>query len=555
MALLLRRTAVSALALMALGMVGQPGSAVQFAAGPGQVIELPLSLIGTAQAATKKKVVKKKTTARKAASGNTKRVCTTKKVKGKLVKSCKTVKVVRAAAPVAPPVVVTTVAPAPLPVVAQPAPPPQSPAPIQMQAEPPAQPPAAAFIWIDMADSLADAIGNAPPDFSFSYDGVDCWVWLTRSGEMLIVEPGRNGVVQYYYARNATSPYLVRDSYNSYAFEGRDLTRVYDDRGRLFVGQLSWNELDDAERLQARGRGLYAASWRKRNWDGDRAIIWYDAFNGGAYTSYWSPKGWRGNWRDDWRRRPDWQPFARDHHGPRRPREMDEEKRRRKDSAWEYDRWRRGGAYDAPPPTANPVIANPAPMTPGGGRPPRGPNPGAQTGPNPAPTPGAVAPPPPAPRPGWTGPRPPAPTPPPPPPVLGPQTPETVPTDSPALDARDNDDRPRPRGPGSSRGGLTPVRPVPQSEPAPQVTPQASTPAPAPTPVYVAPPPPPAPTYVAPPPPPAPVYVAPPPPPPPPPPAPVYVEHKSSGVDQCMTTVVDGQSSWCQWQPVSCAIV
>ncbi|MEQ1496168.1 MAG: hypothetical protein ABL912_10480, partial [Novosphingobium sp.] len=107
MAKFLRKTAVSAVALMALGIAGQPGASLRFTAGPDRVIELPLSLVSAARAATRKKVAKKK-----AATGTTKRVCSTKKVKGKLVNTCKTVTVVKATAPLAPPVVVTAVVPA-----------------------------------------------------------------------------------------------------------------------------------------------------------------------------------------------------------------------------------------------------------------------------------------------------------------------------------------------------------------------------------------------------------------------------------------------------------
>ena len=57
-----------------------------------------------------------------------------------------------------------------------------------------------------MADSLAEAIGDGPPDYTFRYDGIDSWAWATRGGETLIVEPGRDGVVQYYYRGRSSAP-------------------------------------------------------------------------------------------------------------------------------------------------------------------------------------------------------------------------------------------------------------------------------------------------------------------------------------------------------------
>ena len=322
-----------------LGSVSKLALAALLLAAPQA---MPVVGAPAAEAATKKRTAAKKPAAKKPAT--TKRVCTTAKVKGKLVKTCKTVKIVPVPPP-PPPVVVTTAVPVPAPapepqrLAAAPVPPP--PAPVPAPPPPPAQPPAEAYFYIDLADSLAAAIGDAPPDYTFRYDGIDSWAWVSRAGETLIVEPGRDGIVQYYFYQGETAPYLVRDSYYAYAFDGTRLVQVYDDRGRLFTGQLSWRQRDDSRVLFDRGRALLSAAWRSRNWNGDAALSWYGAMNGGAFYYDWS-RGWSGSWNGDWRRRSDWRAFEYDQFGRMPPRYLDDERRRRKDSAWRYDQWRRG---------------------------------------------------------------------------------------------------------------------------------------------------------------------------------------------------------------------
>lgn len=216
---------------------------------------------GKAEAATVRKVKKRKVVvARKPVTAR--KVCTVTKVKGRKVTRCKAVKIVSV-----PPVMVAPVyAPAPpQPLTAVPV---SSPPPVL---QPPPPPPPrinpADYYWIDQADSLAQAFGNSPPDFTFSCDGIDCWAWVSRDGEILIVEPGRYGVQQYFFAPRQTSPYLVRDSYNAFAFDARDLIVIYDNQGRVMPYGADPRQRDLADALRERGRALYAASLRQRRWD------------------------------------------------------------------------------------------------------------------------------------------------------------------------------------------------------------------------------------------------------------------------------------------------
>ena len=246
---------------------------------------------------------------------------------------------------------------------------------------------AADFFWIDQADGFADAIGDAPPDFGFRYDGIDSWAWVSRAGETLIVEPAREGIVQYYYAPRATAPYLIRDSYYSYAFEGPDLVRIYDNEGRLWREALSGNHRYDIDRLQARGRAILSAAWRQRQWDNRTATSWAQYSLGHGYSSLWGG-GWSGSWRDDWRARPDWSSFEYQRRSSRPARRLDEERRARREARSRFEDWRRRGGRGQPPvigvtpDTGGTTTITPAPTVPPvsqPGRPPR--QPGAGTGP------------------------------------------------------------------------------------------------------------------------------------------------------------------------------
>lgn len=336
--------------------------AVPFGAGP-------VSLLGRADAATVKRAAARKIAVRK--SVPTKRVCTTRKIKGKLVKRCKAVRLI----PPLPRAPFVSVVPPPTPVTPLPvqpqlsyAPPPSPlpvppPYPAQAQSAGPA-----AYFWIDQADSYAQAIGNSPPDFSFECGGVDCWAWISRAGEVLIIEPARDGVLQYFYAPRETSPYLARDSYTSFAFDGRDLVQVYDNRGRVYTSGLTSQARYEGQALQQRGRALFAASLRQRRWDRGTATAW-----SAQSTSYGYNDGWNSGWGGAWRELPGWDRYGRNPRYQHPPRQLDDEHRDRRDARRRYDDWHRRGDQGAPPPTGNPVV------TPGGGDtaavPPRRPRP------------------------------------------------------------------------------------------------------------------------------------------------------------------------------------
>lgn len=443
--------------LAALVPLAAPFNAAQVAAlGLPGVLARSVTKMGSADAATIKHAKKRKVTVRK--SAGLRSVCTASKFKGKLVKRCNTVSILTAPVVVAP----VPVNPAPPPPMMSYAPVPSAPPPPHLPygAAPAMQVPAIAYYWIDQADSYAQAIGNSPPDFSFACGGVDCWAWISRDGEVLIVEPARDGVLQYFFAPRQTSPYLARDSYSSFAFDGRDLVQVYDNQGRIYTGGLSSRARYDGQALQQRGRALFAASLRQRRWDRGSATAW-----NAQYADYGFYDGWNSGWGGWWRDLPDWERYEHDHRHQHPPRHLDDEHRDRDDARRRFENWHRHGDQGAPPPTGNPVV-NPSLGDSG---------------------PGAVTPP-----------RPPLPDPPPQPPLTDPPLPVAEIPATPPSDA-EQPRRPRPRRdlesepdtPAIPRRGYVPpgdqpavqIQAVPQPAPSP-----APAPAPVPDPVLVPPP-------------------------------------------------------------------
>lgn len=143
---------------------------------------------------------------------------------------------------------------------------------------------AADYAWIDRADALWDAIGQAPPDFTLaSGDGDDQWVWVTADGYSVITEPvGRDGVRGYYFEPGATLPFLVRDVDTSYGFTGDRLAVVYGRDGRVSDAIPSPVERANAIGLLRRGAMLReAADGQGRRgrvqpelWAGSAPILW-----------------------------------------------------------------------------------------------------------------------------------------------------------------------------------------------------------------------------------------------------------------------------------------
>ncbi len=214
----------------------------------------------------------------------------------------------------------------------------------------------AAYYWIDQADGFANAIGSAPPDYNFRFARGDAWAWIGLSGETLLMETTADGTIQYYFEPRSATPYLIRDGYRSYGFDGRYLVAIYDNRGNLIGDGRRERDSYDAQQLQRRGRDILSASQR-RNWDGRTARYWADSFG----FDYIINSGWAGGWRNQ----PGWYDYDRSFESRRHYRRLDEELYWRRHYRDQFRDWHRHGGGNAPPnmaepPHTQPVLGDPA---------------------------------------------------------------------------------------------------------------------------------------------------------------------------------------------------
>lgn len=178
------------------------------------------------------------------------------------------------------------------------------------------------YDWIDRADSLARAIGQAEPDFTFRADDHPVWAWEAADGELLLVEPKGDDVLQFFFAPDGQL-YLTRSATSSYGYDRGTTTVSYDGDGRLSSPSRRWDgdeatdlfvrgrELLDAYRNYRRfGRGGYAAN-RVYGYDGG-----FSAWNSTILVAPYAPRldgGWSRGWQPRWRNRPDWNDGRRPH--------------------------------------------------------------------------------------------------------------------------------------------------------------------------------------------------------------------------------------------------
>ena len=170
--------------------------------------------------------------------------------------------------------------------------------------------PVEAYDAIDRADMLARRFGNAEPDFGFPFDGGYAYAWRAPTGEVMIVEPRREGSLQFFYAPGAVAPFLARDAGGSYAFDGSVATARYESSGML----RGWNQQgfdpNEASAAWERGRALLAAAQSTR---------WRSSPSRVPRWSYWAPvvatifigQDYGYGWDPYWRRRGDWQYYER----------------------------------------------------------------------------------------------------------------------------------------------------------------------------------------------------------------------------------------------------
>src|ERR1700689_3539844 len=90
-----------------------------------------------------------------------------------------------------------------------------------------------AYAFADRANQVSQGFGDAPPDYSFDYQGVQPWSWRGDNGYQTVVEPLPGGGNRtYYHQPGSAAPFFVRDPDYGYGYQGGALVVVYDRFGR-----------------------------------------------------------------------------------------------------------------------------------------------------------------------------------------------------------------------------------------------------------------------------------------------------------------------------------
>jgi hypothetical protein len=205
-----------------------------------------------------------------------------------------------------------------------------------------------AYAYLDRAQGVTQAIGDAPPDYTYDDGDVSPWVWQTSGGDRRYAEPIDGGYRYYYYQAGSDTPYLVRDPQYSYAYSGPQLVAVYDSQGSLLPPDYYGERVDYASRYYDRAAYLYDLS-REREHRGVIAANWAERRAEIAAS--------RAQWAQDMAEQAEWRAYH-DAHEAQEQAHWAAESERRAMEAQQFARWQQVG-FRSPPP--QPVVYAPPP--------------------------------------------------------------------------------------------------------------------------------------------------------------------------------------------------
>jgi hypothetical protein len=198
------------------------------------------------------------------------------------------------------------------------------------------------YAYADRAYAMSSAVGQAPPDYEFDYQGVHPWAWRSSDRSVRLTEPVDGGYRYYYYQPGASEPYLVRDPQYAYGYSDGQLVAIYDGEGRLLPPEYIDQRADNAGRYLARAEALYEASLQNErrsvnaaNWAERRAEL--DAA--------------RSQWQAQQSRQDAWRAYHAEHAVEEQTYWQAEHERRDR-SARSFDEWSGRGFNGPPPPPA-----------------------------------------------------------------------------------------------------------------------------------------------------------------------------------------------------------
>lgn len=199
------------------------------------------------------------------------------------------------------------------------------------------------YAWADAAWQFSDALGDAPPDYGFDYDGVQPWAWQGYDNSLVFAEPVSGGYRTYYYRPGDEQPYFVRDPYYGYGYDDGQLAVVYAEDGAVVPWADYGPQALYASRYLTRGRDLWRAS------RGDRISI-----SAQSWTTY-NNNYFIGQqrWSQARARQPIWTRYAQQDAATQN--HWRAEQTRRAADARRFASWQAQGFRAAPPPRAIPA--------------------------------------------------------------------------------------------------------------------------------------------------------------------------------------------------------
>jgi len=139
------------------------------------------------------------------------------------------------------------------------------------------------YAYLNEAYAFSQSLADAPPDYTYDYQGEEPWVWQSPDGYARVVERLPMGVRYFYYAPGASTPYLVQDPQYAYGYSGGLLTVVYGPGGEVLPYGVEVRQAQLAGVYLAWGAGLYAAVRHGRHvsvsqvrWNAERQSVYAD---------------------------------------------------------------------------------------------------------------------------------------------------------------------------------------------------------------------------------------------------------------------------------------
>ncbi len=139
------------------------------------------------------------------------------------------------------------------------------------------------YAYLNQAQAFSQSLADAPPDYTYDYNGERPWVWQSPDGYYRVAERLPMGVRYFYYAPGASTPYLVQDPQYSYGYSGDQLTVVYGPGGEVLPDDMEARQARAAGVYLAWAAGLYAAARHEHHvavaqerWDAERQAVYAD---------------------------------------------------------------------------------------------------------------------------------------------------------------------------------------------------------------------------------------------------------------------------------------